>query len=143
LCAGSDSEYGREVARAGLGAAAGGGGRGEAAVRATLAASGLLKFFECPLLRAQEHLLHFLIEMWSPRQHCFLVRGERVAFTAEEDVYFLTGLPFRGTLLLAALVLLRDTDLAEVSRRFCSGRHYMTGSAVCVLTHLMFCYIVA
>ena len=33
------------------------------AVRATLAASGLLKFFECPLLRAQEHLLHFLIEM--------------------------------------------------------------------------------
>jgi hypothetical protein len=37
------------------------------AVRATLAASGLLKFFECPLLRAQEHLLHCLIEMWSPR----------------------------------------------------------------------------
>ena len=43
------------------------------AVRATLAASGLLKFFECPLIRAQEYLLHFLIEMWSPQQHCFLV----------------------------------------------------------------------
>jgi hypothetical protein len=35
-------------------------------VRASLAASGLLKFFECPLLQAQEYLLQFLIEMWSP-----------------------------------------------------------------------------
>jgi hypothetical protein len=36
------------------------------AVRASLAASGLLKFFECPLIRAQEYLLQFLLEMWSP-----------------------------------------------------------------------------
>jgi hypothetical protein len=100
------------------------------AVRATLAASGLLKFFECPLLRAQEHLLHFLIEMWSPRQHCFFVRGERVEFTAEVDVYFLTGLPFRGTPMLTAPVMPRETDLAGFARRFCSGVHFMTGSAV-------------
>jgi len=53
------------------------------AVRATLAASGMLNFFECPLLRAQEYLLQFLIEMWSPQQHYFLVRGEHVAFTAD------------------------------------------------------------
>ena len=46
------------------------------AVWASLAASGLLKFFECPLIWAQEYLLQFLIEMWSPEQHCFLVRGE-------------------------------------------------------------------
>jgi hypothetical protein len=69
------------------------------AVRASLAASGLLKFFECPLIRAQEYLLQFLIEMWSPEQHCFLVRGEKITFTAVEDIYFLTGLPFRGTAL--------------------------------------------
>jgi hypothetical protein len=100
------------------------------AVRASLAASGLLKLFECPLLRAQEHLLHFLIEMWSPRQHCFLVRGERVEFTAEVDVYFLTGLPFRGTPMLTAPVMPRETNLAGFARRFCSGRHFMTGSAV-------------
>ena len=86
------------------------------AVRATLAASGLLKFFEWPMLRAQEHLLHFLIEMWSPRQHCFFVRGERVEFTAEEDVYFLTGLPFRGTPMLSVPVMPRETDLAGFSR---------------------------
>jgi hypothetical protein len=100
------------------------------AVRATLAASGLLKFFECPLLRAQEHLLHCLIEMWSPRQHCFFVRGERVHFTAEEDIYFLTGLPFRGTSMLSAPVMPRETDLAGFARRFFSGGHYMTGSTV-------------
>jgi hypothetical protein len=97
------------------------------AVRASLAASGLLKFFECPLIRAQEYLLQFLIEMWSPEQHCFLVRGEQVAFTAVEDIYFLTGLPFRGTPLSAVPMLPRDTDLAEVAERYCSGEHYMTG----------------
>jgi hypothetical protein len=85
-------------------------------VRATLAASGLLKFFECPLLRAQEHLLHFLIEMWRPRQHCFFVRGERVEFTAEEDAYFLTELPFWGTPMLSVPVMPRETDLAGFAR---------------------------
>jgi hypothetical protein len=47
-----------------------------------------------------------------------------------EDIYFLTGLPFRGTPLPAVLVLARETDLAEVAGRFCSGGHYMTGSSV-------------
>jgi hypothetical protein len=104
--------------------------RARPAVRASLAASGLLKFFECPLLRAQEYLLQFLIEMWSPEQHCFLVRGEQIAFTVVEDVYFLTGLPFRGTPLPTEPVLLRDTPLQEVAERYCSGDHYMTRSSV-------------
>jgi hypothetical protein len=52
------------------------------AVRASLADSGLLKFFECPMIRAQEYLLHFLIEMWSTQDHYFYVRGERVDFTS-------------------------------------------------------------
>jgi hypothetical protein len=99
-------------------------------VQASLAASGLLKFFECPLIRAQEYLLQFLIEMWSPEQHCFLVRGEQVAFTAVEEIYFLTGLPFWGTPLPAVPTLPRDTDLAEVIERYCSGGHYMTGSSM-------------
>jgi hypothetical protein len=38
----------------------------EPTVRDTLAACGLLKFFECSLVRAQEYLLQFLIRMWSP-----------------------------------------------------------------------------
>jgi hypothetical protein len=103
-----------------------------AAVRAALATSGLLKFFDCSLVRAQEYLLRFLIEMWSPDRHCFLVRGEQIAFTAVEDIYFLTGLPFRGTPLPAVPVLPRDTDLREVAERYCSGEHYMTGSSVSI-----------
>jgi hypothetical protein len=102
------------------------------AVRASLAASGLLKFFECPLIRAQEYLLQFLIEMWSPDRHCFLVRGEQIAFTAVEDIYFLTGLPFRGTPLPAVPVLPRDTHLRTVAERYCSGEHYMTGTSVSI-----------
>jgi hypothetical protein len=102
------------------------------AVRASLAASGLLKFFECPLIRSQEYLLMFLIEMWSPDRHCFLMRGEQITFTAVEDIYFLMGLPFRGTPLPADPVLPRDTHLQTVAERYCSGKHYMTGTAVCI-----------
>ena len=35
--------------------------------------------------------------MWSLDLHCFMVQGEQIAFTAVEDIYFLIGLPFRGT----------------------------------------------
>jgi hypothetical protein len=100
------------------------------AVRAALATGGLLKFFDCSLLRAQEYLLQFLIEMWSPDRHCFLVRGEQIAFTAVEDVYFLTGLPFRGTPLPAVPVLPRDVQLRTVAEQYCSGEDYMTGTSV-------------
>jgi hypothetical protein len=102
------------------------------AVRAALATSGLLKFFECPLIRAQEYLLQFLLQMWSPDQHCFLVRGEQIPFTAVEDIYFLTGLPFRGTPLLEEPVLPRDTHLADVAQRYCLGENYMFGSVVSI-----------
>jgi hypothetical protein len=49
-----------------------------------------------------------------------------------EDIYFLTGLPFRGTPLLAEPVLLRDTHLADIARRYCSGENYMSGTVVSV-----------
>jgi hypothetical protein len=104
----------------------------EPGVRATLAACGLLKFFECPLIRAQEYLLQFLIRMWSPDLHCFMVRGEQIAFTAVEDIYFLTGLPFRGTPLPAEPVLPADVSLATLGRRYCSRENYMSGSIVSI-----------
>jgi hypothetical protein len=79
------------------------------AVRATLATSGLLKFFECPLIQAQEYLVQFLLQMWNPGLHYFLVRGEKIPLTTVEDIYFLTGLPFRGTSLLEEPMLPRGT----------------------------------
>jgi hypothetical protein len=103
-------------------------------VCATLAARGLLKLFECPLIRAQEYLLQFLIQMWSPELHCFLVRGEKIPFTAVEDVYFLTGLPFRGTPLPTEPVLPRGTQLETIGRRYCSGRNFMSKTVVSIVS---------
>jgi hypothetical protein len=80
----------------------------------------------------QEYLLQFLIQMWSPELHCFLVRGEQIPFTAVEDVYFLTGLPFRGVPLPAEPVLPRDLTLATVGRRYCSGQNFMSGTVVSI-----------
>jgi hypothetical protein len=101
-------------------------------VRAALATSGLLKFFECLLIWEQEYLLQFLLQMLSPDLHCFLVRGEQIPFTAVEDIYFLTGLPFQGTLLPAEPVLPRGTHLSEIAERYCSGDNYMFGTVVSI-----------
>jgi hypothetical protein len=98
----------------------------------TLAACGLLKFFECSLVRAQEYLLQFLISMWSLDLHCFMVWGEQLAFTMVEDVYFLTGLPFRGTPLPAEPVVPGDGQLVVLAQRYCSGENFMSGSMVSI-----------
>jgi hypothetical protein len=104
----------------------------EPGVRATLETCGLLKFFECPLIRAQKYLLQFLIQMWSLELHCFLVRGEQIPFTVMEDVYFLTGLPFWGTPLPVELVLPRGMLLATIGRRYCSGQKFMSRIVVSI-----------
>jgi hypothetical protein len=106
----------------------------EPRVRATLAAYGLLKFFEFPLIRAHDYLLQSLIRMWSPDLHYFMVRGEKIAFTAVEDIYFLTGLPFWGTPLPAEAVLPMDMSLVTLGRRYCSRENYMSGSVVSIGT---------
>jgi hypothetical protein len=80
----------------------------ELTIRDTLAACGLLKFFECPLIRAQEYLLQFLIQMWILDLHYFMVRGEQLAFTTVEDIYFLSRLPFQGSPLLTEPIVPRD-----------------------------------
>jgi hypothetical protein len=104
----------------------------ETGVHATLATYGLLKFFECPLIRAQEYLLQFMIQMWSPEPHYFLMRGEQTPFITMEDVYFLTGLPFRGTPLPVEPVLPRSTFLTNIGQRYCSGRDFMSGTVVSI-----------
>jgi hypothetical protein len=71
--------------------------------------------------------------MWSLELHCFLVRGEQIPFTAVEDVYFLTGLPFRGTPLPVEPVLPRTTLLADIGWRYCSGQNFMFGTVVSIL----------
>ena len=70
--------------------------------------------------------------MWSPDLHCFIVQGEKIAFTAVEDVYLLTGLPFQGMPLLAEPVLPRDVVLVTVGQRFCLGVNFMSGIVVSI-----------
>jgi hypothetical protein len=84
------------------------------------------------LIRAQEYLIQFLLEIWSHDLHCFLVRGENIPFTVVEDIYLLTGFPFRGTPLPAEPVLLRDTHLWDVVERYFSGECYMARMAVSI-----------
>jgi hypothetical protein len=112
----------------------------EPRVRATLATCGLLKFFECPLIQAHKYLIQFLLQMWSPELHCFVVRGEQIPFTTVEDVYFLTGLPFRGTPLPTKPVLSRETTLVTIDQHYYSGDKFMSGTVVSIsaidsLTH--------
>jgi hypothetical protein len=104
----------------------------ESGVRDTLAACGLLKFFECPLIWAQEFLLQFLIQMWSLDLHCFMVRGEKLTFTAVEDIYFLMGLPFWGTPLPAEPVVLADGQLVVLGQRYSTRENFMSGSVVSI-----------
>jgi hypothetical protein len=70
--------------------------------------------------------------MWSPELHCLLVQGEKIPFTTVEDVYFLTGLPFRGMPLPTETVLPRTTLLLNIGWRYCSGQNFMSGTMVSI-----------
>jgi hypothetical protein len=99
-------------------------------VRRHLAACGLLKFFDCPLIWSQEFLLQFFIRMWSTDLQCFMVRGEQLTFSATEDVYFLTGLPFHGRALVIDPHLPGEDRVETMVARHCSGLNPMSGSVI-------------
>jgi hypothetical protein len=75
----------------------------------------------------------------------FMVQGEQLAFTAVEDVYFLTGLPFLGMPLLVELVLPGDVKLATLGQRYCSRENFMSGSIVSIgaMDALVHCCVAA
>jgi hypothetical protein len=62
---------------------------------ATLQDCGLLKFFWISGMRAQVRLLEYLIHMWDVDQQIFHV-GVHTLSLDMEDIYFLTGLSWRG-----------------------------------------------
>jgi hypothetical protein len=89
--------------------------REEPGAQGHLAAYGLLKFFNYPLIRSQEYLIQYLISMWSVDLQCFIVRGKQVTLSTVEDVYFMVGLPFWGMALLADPQLLGDVRLIDIA----------------------------
>ena len=60
-----------------------------------LSQCGLLKFFQCLLMRAQPRFLNDLIDYWHPNTEAFMLEGQSLTPTTE-DIYFLTGLSRRG-----------------------------------------------
>jgi hypothetical protein len=75
-------------------------------------------------------LLQFLISMWILELQCFIVCGEHLAFSVVEDVSFLTGFPFRGTLLPVEPVVPGGGHLVVLAQTYCSGENYMSISVV-------------
>jgi hypothetical protein len=68
--------------------------------------------------------------MWSLDLQCFIMRGEHLTLFFVEDVYFLTGLLFRGTLLPVEPVLPGDRQLVVLYWTYCSGEDFVSGSMV-------------
>jgi hypothetical protein len=68
--------------------------------------------------------------MWSTDLQCFIVRGEKLTFSVTEDVYFLTGLPFRGSPLPVDPLLPGDGQLVDLAQTYCTGEDFMSGSVV-------------
>jgi hypothetical protein len=61
-----------------------------------------------------------------------MVWGEKITFTAVEDIYFLTGLPFWGMPLPVELVLPADVSLVTLGQRYLSRQNYMSGFVVSI-----------
>jgi hypothetical protein len=64
-------------------------------VTVALTQCGLLKFYQCPFMRAQPRLLNALIDYWHLDAEAFMLEGQSLTPTTE-DIYFLTGLSRRG-----------------------------------------------
>jgi len=61
-----------------------------------------------------------------------MVRGENLAFTVVEDVNFLMGLPFQGTLLPMEPVVLGDGQLVVLGWRYSMRENFMSSSMVSI-----------
>jgi hypothetical protein len=87
-----------------------------------LSQCGLLKFFQCPFMRAQPRLLNALIYYWHPDAEAFMIKGQ--SFTPmTEDIYFLTGLSRRGDPVNLRTFPPRPHDIEEMI-----GLHWEVGT---------------
>jgi len=68
--------------------------------------------------------------MWSTNLQCFVVQGEKLMFFVAKDIYFLTGIPFRGRGLSMDPHLPREDRIETITARHCSRPNLMSGSVV-------------
>lgn len=59
---------------------------------------GLLKFFKMPNMKSNVRLLEMLVNYWEPKEDCFIIDQMPIHIEVE-DIYFITGLSWRGDLM--------------------------------------------
>jgi hypothetical protein len=83
---------------------------------------GMLKFFQCPFMRAQPMLLNHLIEYWHSDIKAFMLKGQSLIPTTE-DIYFLIDLSKR-----AESINLRNFPLGPHNIEDYIGMYYEAGT---------------
>jgi hypothetical protein len=82
---------------------------------------GLLKYFQCPLMREQPRLLNALVDYWHPDAEAFMLEGQSLT-PMTGYIYFLIGLLKRGDPFNLRTFPPRPHNIAELIRL-----HYEAG----------------
>jgi hypothetical protein len=72
--------------------------------------------------------------MWSTNLQCFIVRGEKLAFSMTKDVYFFTGIPFHGMALPIEPHIPREDGVETMEDLHCTGSNHMLGLVIYIET---------
>ena len=81
---------------------------------------GLKNFFLTPCLRAQPELLQYLINIWDKNQEKFILWDQELDIDVS-DVYFITGLSWRGATPLLTSTRPCMENMTMVIDRVCPG----------------------
>jgi hypothetical protein len=104
----------------------------EPRVCATLAGYGLLKFFECLLIWVHEYLLQFLIRMWSPDLHCFMVRGGEDRLHCGGGCILFDWAPFSGNSPTGGVSVTCGCVIGDIGPEVLFEENYMLGPIVSI-----------
>ena len=80
---------------------------------------GLLKYFRVLGMKSYVCLLEYIIDMWDPKQHHFVVKTHTLTIDIE-DVYFLTGLSRRGIQVVLSSPRGGEICLDDIIDRYCA-----------------------
>ena len=88
---------------------------------------GFLKYFRVLGMKSYICLLDYIIDLWDPNQHHFMV-GTRTLAINIEYIYFLIGLSHRGRQVVLSRPWDSDSTLDDLIDRYCSlGMHSQAG----------------
>jgi hypothetical protein len=100
-------------------------------VTTTLTQCGLLKFYQCPFIRAQSRLLNALIDYWHLDAKAFMLEHQSLN-PMIEDIYFLTGLSQRGDPINFYTFPSGPHNIVELIGLYCDARTNKIGTQVTI-----------